>query len=284
MANISNLWVEEKYKDHDMIRYEVEDVLYSKKSEFQHIQVVKTKGFGKMLLNDGIVMVSERDEFVYHEMITHVPLFVHPCPKNVLVIGGGDGGTVREVLRHPTIEQCQLVEIDPVVIEVCRKFLPQLSSKLNDPRVAIHISDGAEYVKTTSCQFDLVIVDSTDPIGPSLPLFDKAFYENVHRILTHDGLVVCQCESPFLEPETQVFLLNTLRSLFPIVNIYNYVNLTYGGGFWSFGLGSKKYHPLNDYEIQKTKGWHFQYYNPKIHVAAFQLPTFMNQKLGFPNS
>ena len=272
-------WVEENYKDYVVMRYAIKDVLYSQKSKFQHIEVVDTKGFGKMLLNDGIVMVSERDEFVYHEMIAHVPLFVHPDPQRILVIGGGDGGTVREILRHPSIQSCTLVEIDSVVIEACQKFLPQLSEKLSDQRVNIHIADGADYVKTTSDQFDVVMVDSTDPIGPSLPLFNHVFYENVGRILKDDGIVVCQAESPFLESETQAFIMGILQKCFPITSIYNYANLTYGGGLWSFGWGSKKHHPIQDYDKTKTEGWDFRYYNPDIHVAAFQLPTFMQKNL-----
>lgn len=274
-----DLWVEENYKNVVTVRYPIKEILYSQKSEFQHVQIVETKGFGRMLLNDNIVMVSERDEFVYHEMIAHVPLFVHPHPKSVLVIGGGDGGTVREVLRHPLVKECTLVEIDGFVIEACKKFLPQVSSKLNDNRVTVHVADGAKYVKETSKKFDVVLVDSTDPLGPSLPLFGKEFYQNVYRILNNDGIVVSQCESPFLESVMQLSIMKTLHNYFPIVSIYNYTNLTYGGGIWSFSLASRKYHPIKDYDAQKTQDWDFRYYNPDVHRAAFALPNFMKQAL-----
>ena len=274
-----DLWVEEKYKNYLTLRYGIKKILYSQKSEFQHIQIVETKGFGRMLLNDNIVMVSERDEFVYHEMIAHVPLFVHPHPKNVLIIGGGDGGTVREALRHSGVKNCTLVEIDGLVIEACKKFLPQTSSKLNDERVTIHVADGAKYVQETSKRFDVVLVDSTDPLGPSLPLFGSDFYQNIHRILNDDGIVVSQCESPFLEKDMQLSIIKILHNYFPIVSIYNYTNLTYGGGMWSFSLASKKYHPVKNYEAQKAQGWNFHYYNSDIHTAAFTLPSFMKQAL-----
>ena len=274
----SDLWVEERYKNWITLRYDVKKNLFSQKSKFQHVQVVETNGFGRMLLNDNIVMVSEKDEFVYHDMIAHIPLFVHPCPKDVLIIGGGDGGTVREVLRHPTVKSCTLVEIDGVVIEACKKFLPKLSSKLADDRVTIHVADGAKYVKETSKRFDIVIVDSTDPLGPSLPLFNSEFYQNVHRILTDDGIVISQCESPFLEEEMQKSIIKILHSHFPIVSIYNYTNLTYHG-MWSFAWGSKKYHPTKDYDSKKTEGWDFLYYNSDIHTAAFALPSFMKKAL-----
>lgn len=272
------LYVEEKYKDWVTFRYDIKETLFSQKSDFQHVQIVETNGFGRMLLNDNIVMVSERDEFVYHDMIAHVPLFVHPCPKEVLIIGGGDGGTVREVLRHPTVKSCTLVEIDGLVIEACKKFLPQLSSKLTDDRVTVHIADGAKYVKEISKSFDVVIVDSTDPLGPSLPLFNSEFYQNIHHILNDDGIVVSQCESPFLEGEMQKSIVKILHSHFPIVSIYNYTNLTYHG-MWSFSLGSKKYHPTKDYDPKRTEGWNFLYYNSDIHTAAFALPTFMKKTL-----
>ena len=273
-----SLFVEERYKNWITFRYDITKTLFSQKSEFQHIQVVETNGFGRMLLNDNIVMVSEMDEFVYHDMIAHVPLFVHPCPKDILIIGGGDGGTVREVLRHPTVQKCTLVEIDGLVIEACKKFLPQLSSKLDDDRVTIHVADGAKYVKETSKSFDVVIVDSTDPLGPSLPLFNSEFYQNIHRILSDDGIVVSQCESSFLEDEMQASIMKILHSHFPIVSIYNYTNLTYHG-MWSFALGSKKYHPTRDYDPKKTEGWDFSYYNSDIHTAAFALPSFMKKAL-----
>ena len=149
-------WIEERYWDFFATRFRVKNVLFSGKSPFQKVEVVETEGHGKMLLNDGLVMISERDEFVYHEMIAHVPLFVHPDPRRVLVIGGGDGGTVREVLKHQSVQLCTLVEIDQMVVDVCRKFIPQTASCLDDPRVVVTIADGVEFVARTKDKFDIV--------------------------------------------------------------------------------------------------------------------------------
>ncbi len=276
----ANLWIEERHQDILSLRYDIKKILYSKKSPFQHVQVVETEGYGKMLFNDKIAMLSEKDEFVYHEMIAHVPLFVHSHPQNILVIGGGDGGTVREVLKHPQVKKCTLVEIDSCVVEACKKFIPQTASQLDHARVKVHIDDGVKYVKNTTEHFDVVLVDSTDPLGPAIPLFDSQFYQNIHCILNEDGIVVSQCESPFYEGELQASMMRRLQEHFPIVEFYNYSNLVYPGGLWSFLFSSKKYHPIEDYDAHKTKGWDFQYYNSGIHKAAFQLPHFMKKTLG----
>lgn len=280
----SELWIEEKLEDYLGLRLKVERTLFSGKSPFQAVDVVETKGHGKMLLNDGLIMVTERDEFVYHDMITHVPLFVHPNPKNVLVIGGGDGGTAREVIRHSSVEKCTMVEIDEMVVNACKEFIPQTSCKLNDPRVDLIIGDGVEFVKQARAkgqQFDVIIVDSTDPIGPAQPLFGTEFYEDIHGCLSDDGIVVSQGESPFYQEEMQNKLVNIISSIFPLVSIYNFSNLTYPGGLWSFTFGSKKYHPLKDFNAERVakSGLEFEYYNKDIHLGSFAIPTFQRKRL-----
>ena len=170
------IWFEEIFKGSLGLKFKVLDYLYSDRSEFQKIDIVQTESHGKLLAHDGMVMVTEKDEFIYHDMIAHVPMFVHPNPKNVLVIGGGDGGTVREVLRHPSVEKVTMVEIDGMVVEACKKFIPQTSKDLQDPRVQLHIADGVDFVKNTEEKFDVVLVDSSDPIGPATPLFNQDFY------------------------------------------------------------------------------------------------------------
>ncbi len=190
-------------------------VLFSGKSPFQRVDIVETAGHGRMLLNDGLVMVSERDEHVYHEMIAHVPLFVHSRPQRVLVIGGGDGGTVREVLRHPSVEHVRLVEIDQMVVDACREHLPATAACLSDPRVQVTIADGVRFVAETDERYDVVLVDSTDPIGPAAPLFGREFYGNVRDVLTERGIVVSQAENPFYEQAAQRSLLATLRDRVP---------------------------------------------------------------------
>ena len=197
-------WIEENFKDRIIMRYPMKRTLFSEKSPFQQVDVVETDGFGNMLLNDNYVMITERDEFIYHEMIAHVPLFVHPEPKKVLVIGGGDGGTIREAIRHPSVEHCDLVEIDGAVIEACKKFIPLTASALDNSRVSVHVEDGVKFARQCPANtYDVIMVDSTDPIGPSEPLFGPDFYKNIHRILKRDGIVVSQAESLFYELDTQ---------------------------------------------------------------------------------
>lgn len=273
----SHLWIEEKFEDFYGMRFKVEKVLFSGKSPFQTVDVVETKGHGRMLLNDGLIMVTERDEHVYHDMIAHIPLFVHPNPKNILVIGGGDGGTAREALRHSQVEKVVMVEIDEMVVNACKEFIPQTSSELSNPKLELIIGDGVKYVKETKMKFDVILVDSTDPIGPAQPLFGEEFYQDINRVLTDDGIVVSQGESPFFHPEVQASMLKLLGGIFPIVRSYNFSNLTYPGGLWSFSFSSKKYHPLRDFNPERVGAskLEFDYYNADIHRGAFALPSFM---------
>lgn len=277
----SDLWVEEKFQDFLGLRLKVEKVLFSGKSEFQTVDVVETKGHGKMLLNDGLIMVTERDEFAYHDMITHVPMFTHPNPKNVLVIGGGDGGTAREVLRHSSVEKCTMVEIDGMVVEACREHIPQTSKDLTHPKMNLIIGDGVEFVKKTKDKFDVIIVDSTDPIGPAQPLFGVEFYRDVFNCLAEDGIVVSQGESSWYAMDIQQSLLKVLNQVFPACYLYSFSNLTYPGGLWSFTFASKSYHPISDFDAERVKssGLDFDYYNADLHKAAFALPSFVKKGL-----
>jgi len=277
----SDLWVEEKFKDFLGLKLKVEKVLFSGKSEFQTVDVVETKGHGKMLLNDGLIMVSERDEFAYHDMISHVPLFVHPNPKNVLVIGGGDGGTAREVIRHSSVEKCVMVEIDPMVVEACKKYIPQTSCALDNPKIELIIGDGVKYVKESQQQFDVIIVDSTDPIGPAQPLFGAEFYADVYSCLADDGIVVSQGESSWYAMDIQQSLLKVLNTQFPKTFLYSFSNLTYPGGLWSFTFASKGLNPINDFKSQRVidSSLVFDYYNEDLHKACFALPNFVRKGL-----
>ena len=278
----TDLWIEEDQHDSLKLRYRIKKVLHETQSAHQRIAVVQTHGFGRMLFNDDIAMISERDERVYHEMIGHVPLFVHPGARRVLVVGGGDGGTVREVVRHPSVECCRLVEIDAAVVEACREHIPQTAAALADPRVEVTIEDGLAWVSRTSERYDLVLVDSSDPVGPAVPLFGSEFYTNVHRVLTEDGIVVSQGNSPFYEPEAQRKLLEILRGLFRRVHLYNYSNLIYPGGLWSFSFASNAdICPIGDFNPQSvvSSGLDFHYYSPAVHRAAFVLPEFQARNL-----
>lgn len=276
-----DLWVEERHRDYYGTRFRCKKVLFSGKSKYQYIDVVETHGHGRMLLNDGIVMISEKDEFVYHEMMAHVPLFVHPRPQNVLIIGGGDGGVAREVLCHKSVSQCVLVEIDQMVVDVSKEFFPNIAGSFQNPKLQLKIQDGIQFVKETNQKFDVVLVDSTDPMGPAKPLFSKAFYKDVFQLLTEDGLLVVQAESPFFELSTQKFILQSLKDIFPLISLYNYSNTVYPGGLWSFAFASKKYHPIKDFQKERVEqtGWDFSYYNTNTHRAAFAQPEFVKKEL-----
>lgn len=277
----SSVWVEEIYEDFCGVKFKVEQTLFSGKSEFQTVDVVETKGHGKMLLNDGLIMVTERDEFVYHDMISHVPLFVHPNPKSVLIIGGGDGGTAREVLRHQSLERIVQVEIDEMVVDACKQHIPQTACAYDNPRMELIIGDGVKFVEETKENFDVIMVDSTDPIGPAAPLFGPEFYSNIYKILSNDGIVVSQGESPFLMADVQKSMLKVLHDQFEVVKIYNFNNLTYPGGLWSFTFASKGLHPIRDFKPERVDGskLEFQYYNKELHTGAFAIPSFQRDNL-----
>ena len=276
-----DLWVREIHRGIAGLSFKVEKTLFSGNSAYQRVDVVETAGHGAMLLNDGMIMLSERDEFAYHEMIAHVPLFEHPRPRRVLVIGGGDGGTVREVLKHPGVERVVMVEIDEMVVKACREFMPAVSCALDDPRLELLIDDGVRYAARTRERFDVVIVDSTDPVGPAEPLFNRSFYKNVAGLLTPDGILVSQAESPFYDADIQRPMLLAQRPFFKHLHLYLFTNLTYPGGLWSFGFAAKGQPPLTHYNPERVKQADIalRYYNSEIHRAAFALPTFVRDAL-----
>ncbi|MCE3234645.1 MAG: spermidine synthase, partial [Vampirovibrio sp.] len=234
---------------------------------------------GRMLLLDGMVMTSERDEFIYHEMIAHIPMLAHPNPKNVLVIGGGDGGTIREVLKHPSVERAVLCEIDGDVIEVSKKYLPSIAGKLDDPRVEIEVRDGAAYIANHKNTFDVILIDSTDPIGPGEKLFTQEFYQNTLAALTENGIMACQSESPVAVPDECKRINKLLRSVFPYVQPYTACIPSYPGGQWTWSFCSKGIKPLENLnesvaaELEKTA----RYYNREIHKSVFILPNYVKQ-------
>jgi spermidine synthase len=275
-------WADETYQGIVRTGFRMNRRLFKKRSPFQLVEVVETAGHGRLLLIDGMTMVSERDEFVYHEMIAHVPLFVHPRPRRVLVIGGGDGGSVREVLRHKSVERCVLAEIDPVVVAAARRFLPGTASALSDPRCEIKIGDGVRFARETAERFDVVIVDSTEPFGPARELFGPAFYEDLRRVLTRDGIVVSQAGSPFYELATIKNLAWILKSVFPVTDAYLFTNLTYPGGLWAFTFASKGPHPVKDLKAARVRAARLplRWYAADVHAAAFALPPFVRRAVG----
>jgi spermidine synthase len=277
-------WVSEKWKNVET-RYRIRTYLYEEKSEFQHIQLVDTLEYGKMLLLDGIVQTTEKDEFFYHEMMVHIPMLSHPSPKQVLIIGGGDGGVLREVLRHPQVEKAVMVEIDANVVDFSKKHLPSINNgAFEDKRTELVFADGAEYVEKTNGTYDVIIVDSPDPIGPARVLFSEKFYSNIHRRLTSDGIMVRQTGSLQIQADEQKQAYNVLKNMFAYVAFYVYCVPTYIGGLFSSVFCSDSIDPENiRFDDIQTKvneiSLETTYYNPGIHIGSFHLPEFFKNRL-----
>ena len=228
-------------------------------------------------------MLTQKDEFIYHEMITHVPMAVNPDIKNVLVIGAGDGGTVRELTKYKSVEKIDMVEIDRMVVDACKEFLPTVASKLNDSRVRIFIDDGLRFVRSVENKYDLIIVDSTDPFGPGEGLFTTEFYGNCYKALTDDGILVNQHESPFYNTYAKSMKQahKKILQFFPVVKVYQAHIPTYPSGHWLFGFASKKFHPTNDLDEGNWNrlGIDTNYYNTRLHKGCFALPTYVTKQL-----
>ena len=278
-------WVREALFDDLVIQYRIRQVLHEEQTPYQKIQLVDSERYGKMLLLDGVVQTTEKDEFVYHEMLAHVPLFAHESPRRVLIIGGGDGGMLREVLRHPTVEKATMVEIDEAVIEFSRRHLPMISQgAFDDPRADVLVDDGARFIEQPGEQYDVVIVDSCDPIGPATVLFQKAFYQKIHDRLTAKGILVRQTGSTVLQPGIQRDAHEHLRQVFPWNALYVFAVPTYIGGFFSSSFSCKDSAAL---EISRQAlaakydalGLATRYYNPGVHTGSFNLPEYMKGSL-----
>ena len=277
------LWFSEKHTENAKFSIRVKEQVYSEQSPFQKIDVFETEEYGKVLVIDGIVMLTERDEFIYHDMIVHVAMATNPEIKKVLVIGAGDGGTVRELTRYGTIEKIDMVEIDELVVKASREFLPFTACKLDDPRVNLYFEDGIKFVEGKENLYDLVIVDSTDPIGPGEGLFTTEFYRNCYKALTEKGILVNQNESPYYAHNAREMKRahRKIKSIFPISRVYQYHIPTYPTGHWLFGFASKGLDPIKDLNADKwnSLGLKTKYYNTDIHVGAFALPTYVRDML-----
>ncbi|MGN1400475.1 MAG: polyamine aminopropyltransferase [Bacillus sp. (in: firmicutes)] len=270
------IWFTEKQTEHFGITMEIESTVHTEQTDYQKLSIVKTKEWGKMLLLDDMVMTSERDEFVYHEMIAHVPLFTHPDPKEVLVVGGGDGGVIREVLKHPGVKVVTLVDIDQKVMEYCKAHLPTIAGSLKDERVVARVGDGFLHIAESKAQYDVIIVDSTEPVGPAVDLFTRGFYAGISGALKADGLFVAQSDNPWFKSELIAKVQEDVRAIFPITRLYTANIPTYPSGLWCFTLGSKKHDPL------QVKDGRFhevgtKYYTKQLHKAVFVLPKFVEE-------
>lgn len=277
------LWYTEQHTENVRFSIKVERELYSEQTEFQRIDILESKEFGRFFTLDGLMMVTEKDEFIYHDMIVHVPMATNPNIKSVLVIGAGDGGTVRELTKYDHIENIDMVEIDKRVVEVCKEYLPQTACRFGDKRVNLFFEDGLKFVRNKENEYDLIIVDSTDPFGPGEGLFTKEFYGNCYKALKEDGILVNQHESPYYESYAKAMqdAHEKIYGLFKVHRVYQAHIPTYPSGHWLFGFASKKYDPINDLNADawnelaiKTK-----YYNTDLHVGCFALPNYVKELL-----
>ncbi len=263
----------------------IRSTLHAEKSEYQQIELFETEGYGRMLVLDNVVMCTEFDEFCYHEMIAHVPLFAHPAPRRVLVVGGGDGGTVREVAKHKGVEEIHLCELDRRVVELSREYLPSMAEKLDDPRVQVHYADGIRWVAERKDTYDIIITDSTDPVGPAEALFQHGFYRSCRDSLREGGILVNQAENFLLHQGIIRRLMGYGRELFPVHRYYYTHVPTYPGGMIGFTFFSKGTDPFANVE-KRTEGPAFaqlqaqlRYWSPEIHAASFVLPPSVARAL-----
>ncbi|OXS58994.1 spermidine synthase [Cohnella sp. CIP 111063] len=268
------LWYTEKQTENFGITMKIKRTMVHEQTDFQELAMIETEEYGNMLVLDGMVMTTERDEFVYHEMVAHPALFTHPNPENVLVVGGGDGGVIREVLKHPEVKKAVLVDIDGKVIEYSKRYLPSIAGKLDDPRVEVIVNDGFMHIHDHKNTYDVIMVDSTEPVGPAVNLFTKGFYQGIHDALKDDGIFVAQTDNPWFKAELIRSVNRDVKEVFDIVRVYAANIPTYPSGLWTFTLGSKKYDPLSVDE-SKLPELDTKYYSPRLHKAAFALPKFV---------
>lgn len=281
--NNMELWYTENQTDNVNFSMKVKNHIYSSQSDFQKIDILDTYEFGRVLVIDNWIMLTEKDEFIYHEMITHVAMASNPDIKNVLVIGAGDGGTVRELTRYSSITNIDMVEIDELVVKASKEFLPFTSNKLDDPRVKLYFQDGIKFVKDKLNLYDLIIIDSTDPIGPGEGLFTKDFYSGCFNALTKNGILINQCESPYYKNNAHEMKrsFSKLNELFNICEAYQYNIPTYASGHWMFCFASKSIHPIKNLNADSwnSLGIKTKYYNTDLHVGAFAIPNYVKDLL-----
>lgn len=283
LPSAGQTWFTEYHTKNAGLTLRVKEHLVRRQSPYQLIEVIDTVEFGKLLTLDGLVMISDRDEHVYHEMMTHVPLLAHPNPKRVLVVGGGDGGCLREIVKHPTLERVTRVEIDGDVVELCKEHFPAVAAANDHPKVELIIGDAVEYIGRFKGEFDVAVIDGSDPVGPAVGLFERSFFVNVVEALKSGGIMSCQIGSPLYSLDRIAATLEHWRSLFAEARLYWAHVPTYPSGVWGLGLASKEagktFTPPDEVRFL-TLSLSLRYYNLEIHKAAFALPTVVARRLG----
>ncbi|RJO70172.1 polyamine aminopropyltransferase [Nocardia panacis] len=265
-----DLWLVEDERDNMKVSYRIKEVLFAESSDFQHVMILDSYDFGRMLVLDGVVQTTSMDGHIYNEMLAHVPLAIHPAPERVLVVGGGNCGAAREVAKYDEVREIDVIEIDELVVSACREHLSAVSGNLSDTRVNFIHADGVEFVKSKKNRYDVVMVDSSDPAGPSARLFEHAFYRDIYDALRVDGLVVRQSQSPLFHREDMCRIVRHFEQIFPITRVYGATIPTYPGAFWSFTLGSKKHRdPAHRVDLA-TK-----YVDGAVLRSCFDLPPFL---------
>ena len=258
---------------------EITSKLHEEQSPYQKIEIYNTKHFGHLLVIDGLVMLSAKDNFIYHEMMSHPALFSHAMPNHVVIVGGGDCGTLQQVAKHACVKKITQIEIDERVTRICEEYFPELCSANNDPRVTFEFKDAIEWMSTTAPNsIDIIIVDSTDPIGPAEGLFKKDFFQSCYQALTEDGLMIQQSESPLIHSESITKPMRNEMGLagFKEINTLLFPQPVYPTGWWSATMAAKNdIHLVRDKDA-KHLNFETQYYNYDIHLAAFATPTFLH--------
>ena len=277
------MWFSELHTSNVKLSMRIEKQLFSGNSDCQRIDVLESVEFGKFLALDGDILFSEKDEFIYDEMVTHVPMAVHPKVKQVLIIGGGDGGVAKELTQYASIEKIDVVEPDEMLVEVCREHFPELACGLLDPRVNVYYQYGLRFLRNKTDEYDLIINDATDPFGHTEGLFTKEFYGSCYKALKEDGIMVYQHGSPFYDEDKEECMKMHRKAFraFPVSRVYQAHIPTCSSGYWLFGFASKKYHPLNDLGEQEWKelGIKTRYYTTNLHRGAFMLPKYLEDML-----
>tara|TARA_R110000868_G_scaffold4155_4_gene25220 strand:+ start:3858 stop:4709 length:852 start_codon:yes stop_codon:yes gene_type:complete len=281
MTGEEETWFSETLHPGFQQRFEISRILFRSQTDLQDLVIFENQHFGRILALDGVIQTTERDEPCYHEMLAHVPVLAHGAAKEVLIIGGGDGGALRDVLKHRDVNRATMVEIDRSVVDMCAEYMPSLSDgAFDDPRADIVIADGVKYVKETDRRFDVVIIDSTDPIGPAIPLFSDDFYADCRNILTEDGIVVCQSGVGFVQPDEARETYRRLDRLFDDAALYLTQVPTYAFGYMTLGWGanSARARATDAATIAErfaAANIETRYYTPGIHAGCFNLPAYM---------
>ena len=272
------MWFVENHEDIFSTGLKVKSKIHEEQSPFQKVSLYDTEHFGKLLTLDDMIMLSEKDEFVYHEMIVHMPLNTHRNPEKILVIGGGDGGGIREILKHPSVKEAVLCEIDERVVRICQEHLPSLSGKLTDPKVKLAFEDGFKFLEKYDNYFDVILTDSADPVGPGIKLFREDYYKLVKKALKPDGIMVSQSEGPWLYQKIIHDMTKAMCSQFTHVETYNAFIPLYPAGYWTFTFASDMY-TLKNFDLQRAQAvsGSCDYYNPEVHTASLALPGFVKR-------